>query len=142
VVLLVSGGTAAADDLMDHRWPSLPVGQLPKVEDVMLEHVNDYGNEVGDKLDTLSHDVVALHFDARAQRARLRFGGGNTHYLSLRLDSDWLFTDGKAKIHASVQLAVAGHEVDFKLPEMDLSEDSYRGEQMMTVNVPLLEKRF
>jgi hypothetical protein len=127
---------------MDQRWPAPPADRLPKVEDVMLDHVSDYGNDVGTKLDALSHDVIGLHFDARGQRANLHFGGGNTRYVSFRIDSNWLFTDGKAKVSARVELALAGHEVDLKLPEMDVSEDSYRGEQMMTVNVPLLEKRF
>jgi len=142
VIVLASAGVAYADDPMDKRWPALPTDHLPKVEDVMLDRANDYGNVAAEKLDSLTHDVIGLHFDARGQRARMRLGGGNRHYLELRIDSDWLFTDGKAKVNARVELALAGHEVDFKLPEMDLSEDSYKGEQMVTVNVPLLEKRF
>ena len=72
----------------------------------------------------------------------MRIGGGNVHYLQFRVDSDWHFAEGKARVAARVQLALAGHELDVQLPAMDLSTDNYHGEPMVQVNVPLLERHF
>jgi hypothetical protein len=86
--------------------------------------------------------MIGLRVDARGQRCRLRLGGGSSHYLTFRIDSDWLFSEGKARVNAKVELGLAGHVVDLKLPAMDLSQDSYHGVQLVQVNVPLLERRF
>ena len=143
--IALASTTALADDLndtADQRWPAVPASTLPKEEDVMLDHMSDLGNLIGRHMDELSHDFIGLTMDARGQRARLRVGGGSAHYLEFKVDSDWFFSDGKARVNARVQLGLAGHEVDLKLPAMDLSQDNYHGEQMVEVNVPLLERRF
>jgi hypothetical protein len=133
---------AAADVVLDQRWPALPSDHSLSAEDVVVDNLSELGNVFGRHMDRLSHDMIGLHVDGRGQRARLRLGGGNPHYLTFRIDSDWLFAEGKARINCKVQLALAGHEIDFKLPAMDLSEDSYHGVQLVQVNVPLLERRF
>ena len=142
VVLLVPAGRARADDQMDHLWPAVPVEHALSLEDQITDHLTDLGNVICGHLDLLSHDVIGLRVDGRANRARLRVGGGSARYLSLRIDSDWLFADGKARIAAKVDLALAGHSLELKLPAMDLSEDSYHGAQLVQVNVPLLERTF
>ena len=141
-IVLLAATTASAEDDVSKRWPSVPKDTLPPIEDVMIDHLSDIGNHVGDRLDELSHDLIGLHVDGRGQRARLRVGGGNPHYLTFKLDSDWLFSDGKARVNAHLDLGLAGHVLDLKLPAMDLSQDSYHGVQLVQVNVPLLERRF
>jgi hypothetical protein len=141
-IVLGCSSLAVADDELNKRWPSVPTDHSLKVEDVMVDNLSELGNVLGRHMDKLSHTLIGLEVDGRGQRARLRVGGGNSHYLSFRIDSDWLFSDGKARINAKVDLALAGHEFEFKLPAMDLSEDSYHGVQLVQVNVPLLERRF
>ena len=131
-----------ADETADKLWPSVPTDHSLSESDRMIDNLSELGNLIGRHMDTLSHDMFAFKVDGRGQRARLRLGGGNSRYLEFRIDSDWLFSEGKARVNANLQLAVAGHEIDFKLPAMDLSQDSYHGEQLVQINVPLLERRF
>jgi hypothetical protein len=142
-VLLVSSG-AYADEAapMEKQWPGLPHVHEVEIGDQITDHLTDLGNMIGDHVDLLSHDYFRIHVDGRAQRARMRIGGGNAHYLQFRVDSDWHFAEGKARVAARVQLALAGHELDVQLPAMDLSTDNYHGESMVQVNVPLLERHF
>jgi hypothetical protein len=143
-VVAASSSLAYADGAekpMESVWPGLPASHALSLEDQITDHLSAIGNLVGDHIDFLSHDMIGLHVDGRAQRARVRLGGGNTHFF-LRFDSDWHFAEGKARVNARVHLGLAGHEVDFKLPAMDVSTDSYHGESMVQVNMPLLEKHF
>src|SRR5262249_17321223 len=75
-------------------------------------------------------------------RCRLLVGGGNAHYLTFKLDSDWLFADGKAHVSAKLQLGLAGHELALKLPEMDVIPDTYHGQDLVQVNVSVLARHF
>ena len=142
-VVLVSPG-AYADEAtpMDQHWKALPHVHEVDIGDQITDHLTELGNSLGEHLDLLSHDYFKIHVDGRAQRARMRLGGGNARYLELRVDSDWHFAEGKARVAARVQLALAGHELDVQLPAMDLSTDNYHGESMVQVNVPLLERHF
>ncbi len=127
---------------MEHMWPGLPAYHQLSLEDQITDHLSEIGNLLGDHIDFLSHDMIGLHVDGRGQRARLRLGGGNVHYLAFRMDSDWHFADGKARVNLRLHMGFHGHELDMKLPAMDLTTDSYHGESMVTINVPLLEKHF
>ena len=60
----------------------------------------------------------------------------------MRIDSDWLFADGKARVATKLDLGIAGHEMELKLPAMEMSQDSYHGTGLVQVNVPLLERTF
>jgi hypothetical protein len=143
VVVLAAPVAARADDLpMDKQWPALPHYHETSDSDQIADHLSDIGNTMGAHLDQLSHDVLQIHVDGRAQRARMRIGGGNPHYLEFRVDSDWHFAEGKARVAARVELGLAGHELNVQLPAMDLSTDNYHGESMVQVNVPLLERHF
>ena len=133
---------AHADDAMDHLWPAVPADHSLSLEDQITDHLTEIGNLICGHVDLLSHDVIGLHVDGRANRARLRVGGGSQRYLSLSIDSDWLFGDGKARVDTKVDLALAGHSLELKLPAMDLSQDSYHGTGLVQVNVPLLERNF
>lgn len=139
-VALVS--IAHADDRLDKLWPSLPADHAKPLEDVVVDNLSDLGNHFGDRLDTLSHDLIGLRIDGRGQRAHLRLGTGTGHYLSFKLDSDWLFSDDKARVNATVELGIGTHELELKLPPMDLTEQSYHGVDLVEVNIPLLERHF
>ncbi len=145
-LVLASSAVAHADDgtlmAMERRWPTLPAEHSISFEDQLADHLSDLGNKMGNDLDLLSHDMVRLHVDGRGQRARIGLGGGNPHYLTFKLDSDWHFTDGKAHVRTKLQLAVRDHEMDLELPDMDVSTDSYHGQQMVQVNITLLQRRF
>jgi hypothetical protein len=152
-VLFVAVPSASADDAqvqvaagddkpMDKQWPGLPHVREVDLGDQITDHLSELGNMVGDHLDLLSHDVFRIHVDGRAQRARMRIGGGNMRYLQFRVDSDWHFAEGKARVAARLELGVAGHTMNVQLPAMDLSTDDYHGQSMVQVNVPLLERHF
>lgn len=143
VLVVGSSSVALADDVvMDQRWPAVPLDHRLTLEDQITDHLTDLGNAVGGQLDLLSHDLMGLHVDGRANRARLRLGGGNVHYLTFRIDSDWHFGEGKARVKARLELGLAGHVLELKLPDMEVIPDSYRGDRVVDINVPLLERRF
>jgi hypothetical protein len=133
---------ASRAETLDQRWPCVPAAGGLSVEDVMTDHLTELGNAIGGHLDRLSHDLIGLSVDGRGHRARVRVGGGDPHYLTLRVDSDWLFADGKAEVHAKVELAVAGHEVQLALPALQVAPDPVYGAQAMQVSLPLLAHRF
>jgi hypothetical protein len=137
-----AAATPGTDKPVDQMWPQLPHHREVAIEDQITDHLSAIGNRVGEHIDLLSHDMFRIHVDGRAQRARMRIGGGNARYLELRVDSDWHFAEGKARVVNRVELGLAGHEINVQLPTMDLSTDSYHGAQMVQVNVPLLERHF
>lgn len=123
-------------------WPTVPDYHGLSLEDMIADHLSELGNMIGGNIDVLSHDMIGLHVDGRKQRARLRLGGGNVRYLAFRVDSDWLFANGKARITAHLDLGVAGREIHLRLPDMEMIPDNYHGTQLVQLNVPLLERRF
>jgi hypothetical protein len=142
-MLLVSAPALAEEDRpMDQRWPALPPDREPSLEDKITDHLTDASNKLAGQLDELSHDMFRLHVDGRSNRARLRLGTTDGHYLTFNLDSDWLFGDGKARVNAKLELGLGTHVMKVQLPAMDLIPDSYQGCRMVHVNVPLLERRF
>jgi hypothetical protein len=135
---------AAVDDSMltlDRAWPAVPEDHAPCLEDRITDHLTDWGNHFGDEVARWSHDHAVLRVDGRRRRAELHFGGGNDH-LAFHFDSNWLFADGKAYAKVHLDLAVQGHRFELELPGMDVSRDSYRNQDMVTVNVSVLERRF
>ncbi len=152
--MVVVTGTARADPVgavqisdqgslltLDRVWPEVPSDHGESLEDRITDHLTDWGNHVGNRLDELSHHIASLHVDGRARRAQLHLGGGNEH-LKLDFDSSWLFADGKAYVKAKLEIALQGHRFELELPDMDLSHDNYHGQDLVQVNVSVLEKRF
>ena len=127
---------------MDRLWPQVPADHSLSLSDQITDHLTDFGNRLGEHLDLMSHDLMGLHVDGRANRARLRLGGGNPHYLRFVYDSDWHFADGKGRVSARLELGIAGHVMNVQLPDMEVIPDSVHGEKLVQVNVPLLERRF
>lgn len=129
-------------ELLERRWPALPSDQAESEEDVITDHLSALGNALGKRMTLLSDQMFGLHVDGRAQRARLRLGTGTGHYLAFKLDSDWYFSDGKARISARVKLGLAGHELALQLPAMEMEPTSYHGEDGVMLNLPLFERRW
>ena len=121
---------------------SVPAWHGLTMDQRITDHLTDLGNAVGRHLDLLTDDLVRLRVDGRANRASLRVGGGDARYLSLHLATDWHFVGDVAEVYARLQIGVAGHKLDLALPEVELSSDSYRGQQGVVVDVPLLQRRF
>lgn len=142
-VLAASSSAFAEDSInVDKRWPGLPEWRGLSLEDQITDHLTELGNLVGSHMDALSHDMIGLRVDGRTNRARLRLGGGNARYLTFQFDSDWLFAEGKARVNAHLELGLNGHMMGLQLPAMDVIPDSYHGQQLVQINVPLLERRF
>lgn len=129
-------------DLLERRWPSLPADHAESEEDVITDHLSELGNTLGKQMTKLSDQLIGIRVDGRAQRARLRVGTGTGHYLAFKLDSDWFFSNGKARINARVQLGLAGHEVALQLPAMEMEPTSYHGEDGVMLKLPLFERRW
>jgi hypothetical protein len=127
---------------VDRYWPELPADHSLSLEDQITDHLSELGNMIGGHMTVLSDNMMALHVDGRRNRARLRVGGGNPHYLTFKVDSDWLFADGKARVKARVELGLMGHEMELKLPDMDVTHDNYHGQDLVQVNVSMFERRF
>ena len=145
VMLLGMSSVALADDsdtTLDHRWPTLPEDHSISLEDQITDHLTELGNMIGGHMNVLSDHLLALRVDGRHNRARLLLGGGDTHYLTFKIDSDWLFSDGKAHVNARVELGLAGHHMELKLPDMEVIPDNYHGQDLVQVNVSVLERRF
>jgi hypothetical protein len=159
--VLVLGSVAAADNGMTltsssslvndsparctpftHRWPELPADPNLSLEDQITDHLSELGNMIGGHMNLLSDHLLAVSVDGRHNRAHLLLGGGNAHYLTFKVDSDWLFSDGKAHVKARLELGVAGHQVELRLPDMDVIPDNYHGQDLVQVNVSVLERRF
>jgi len=85
--------------------------------------------------------VLTLHrrrndrVDANNRRHKERF-------LAFKIDSDWFFSDGKARINAHVQLRLASHQLDVQLPAMEMEPTSYHGEDGVMLKLPLFERRW
>src|SRR4051812_42194251 len=108
---LVSAQVARADRaedeqmlLLSERWHDVPMGHQLKLSQQITDQLTELGNFIGENVNTLSDDVLGLKFDGRARRARVRFGTGEGQYLRFRLDTDWHFTQGKARIQTRIDL--------------------------------------
>jgi len=140
----LAASPAAADStvLLASRWPGVPDGRAPSLEDQITDRLTQLGNALGHHLDLLSHETLQLRVDARQRRAHLRIGAGDREHLALRLDGDIQFDDLSAHICARLDLALRGHAVSLELPPFDMSAVSYRGDHGVELRVPLILQRF
>jgi hypothetical protein len=135
---------AAADEysLYDRLWPRVPDGNHLTLSQQITEQLTVLGNTVGYHLDVLSKETLSLRFDGRRRRAYVRFGGGETQYLTFKLASDVHFTEGIARISTRVDLSVAGRALHLDLPEVEMTPTEYRGERGVVVRLPLFRRNF
>jgi hypothetical protein len=127
----------------EREWPKLPAWDGLSPDDRLVDNFSDWTNRtIGAHLDNMSHDMIALHVDTRAGRAHLRFGLGDGRVLKFKFDSDWHFIDGKARMTAKLDLGISGHMLHVDVPTVDVSTDSYHGQGLVQVNVPVLQRKW
>src|SRR5262245_54464864 len=116
--LCISSVALADDDTIElaARWHELPAGRGLSLEQRITDNLTELGNTLGSHVNVLSDDVLGLKFDGRARRARMRLGTGEGQYLRFKLDSDWHFANGKARIAASLELGIGTHQYHLELP--------------------------
>lgn len=144
-VLLGSTGTAAANDqaLYERLWPEVPNSTRLTLSQQITDQLTELGNTVGHHMNVLSNEMLAMQFDGRRRRARVRFGSGNTEsYLTFNVAGDVHFTQGVARVQAKIDLGIAGHIVSLELPDFEMAPASYRGERGVEIRVPLYKRTF
>ncbi|HEX4423286.1 MAG TPA: hypothetical protein VH165_35495 [Kofleriaceae bacterium] len=135
---------ARADQLvlLASQWPSVPEGHELSLEDQVTERINQVGNQLGEHLDLLSHDMVQLHIDARHRRAHVHVECGSSELLGVGLDSDIQFDDENAFVHARLDLGFHGHSLEVALPAVEMSPVAYRGDYGVEIKLPLFIRQF
>jgi hypothetical protein len=137
---------AGADNLeviaLADRWRDVPQGKRLRLSEQITDELTELGNLIGTSMNELSDDLVGLTFDGRRRRARLRLGTGDGQFLRFRLDSDWHFTQGRARIVARLQLGIGDHQWRVELPDMEMAPASYRGERGVEIRIPFFERRW
>src|SRR5262249_1727671 len=144
-VMLFVGPIAHAEDTtvaLSERWHDVPPSQRLKLSQQITDHLTELGNFIGTQMNVLSDDMLGLTFDGRRSRARLRFGTGEGHYLRFTVDSDWHFTQGKARVAAKLALGIGDHQWHVELPDMEMLPASYAGERGVEIRLPLFERRW
>lgn len=145
--MLVAG--AAAPALADtnvevialsDRWHEVPRGPQLKLSVQITDQLTEIGNLIGTSMNDLSADAIGLSFDGRHQRAKLRVGTGEGEYLRFKLESDWHFTQGTARIAAKLQLGIGQHELKIDLPSMEMAPAEYHGDRGVAVRVAVFER--
>lgn len=141
-VLATSPAASADESLADRLWPKVPEDHSLSLEQQIEDRLTELGTEINGHLGGLSHELIGLEVDGRGQRARLRVGGGNVHYLTFRMDTRWHFADGKARVATSLDLGIAGREVHVELPDFEMVPQSVGNDRYVEVRLPLWERRF
>jgi hypothetical protein len=137
---------SSADNLeviaLADRWRDVPQAKRLRLSEQIADELTELGNLLGTSMNELTDDLVGLTFDGRRRRARLRLGTGEGQFLRFRLDSDWHFTQGRARIVARVQLGIGEHQWHVELPDMEMAPASYRGERGVEIRIPFFERRW
>jgi len=138
------GDVAAADHaLYDRLWPEAPGRQQLTLSQQITDELTELGNTLGHHLDALSGDMVGLRFDGRRRRAWVRVGTSRAErYLTFELAGDVHFTRGVARIHATLDVGIAGHVLSLELPDVEMAPTSYRDERGVEIRIPLLHGTF
>jgi hypothetical protein len=144
-VLVGMTAPAIADDGMPalaDRWREVPHGRQLRLSQQLTDQLTELGNLIGTHVNLLSDDMLGLRFDGRNRRARLRLGTGEGQYLRFKLDSDWHFAHGRARIQARLDLGVGDRSFRLELPDLEMVPASYRGDRGVEVRLPLFERRW
>lgn len=127
---------------LSDRWREVPAQKRLRLSIQITDELTELGNLLGTSMNELSDDVLGLKFDGRRRRAKLRVGTGEGQYLRFRLDSDWHFTQGRARVVARLQLGIGEHHWNVELPDFEMVPASYRGERGVEIRVPFFERRW
>jgi hypothetical protein len=128
--------------LNERLWYRGPARRQTALSEVIVDQLTELGNQLGYHLDAVSMDLIALKFDGRRRRMHFGVGAGERGYLSFRVDSDFHFVDGLARVTTRIDLAIAGKTLELSLPEVELEPTSFRGERGVEVRLPIVNKRF
>lgn len=142
--IVTMSGAAAADDLhlYDRMWPSVPTARQLTMGEQLTDAMTQLGNTLGYHLDQLSNDMLALQFDGRSRRARVKFGMIDSDLATFRFDSVVHFSDGMARVTAQLDVGVAGHVMHLELPDIEMLPTEYHGERGVELRVPLYRYYF
>ena len=127
---------------LSDRWHEVPASKRLKLSQQITDELTELGNFIGSHVNVLSDDICGIKFDGRRRYARIRLGTGEGELLRFKLDSDWHFTNGKARIQARLALGVGKHQFNLELPDMEMVPASYRGERGVEVRLPLFERKW
>ncbi len=144
VVSALSPRSAAADDigLYTRMWPAVPTTRQLTVAQQLTDAMTALGNQLGDHLDLLSNDRLALRFDGRSRKARVKLGMIDSDYATFKFDSIVHFADGRANITARLDLGIGSHVVRVELPDIEMLPTEYRGERGVELRVPIYRRYF
>ncbi len=147
VVLCLLASGAHADDevsLYDRLWPELPGGARLTLSQQITDELTELGNTLGHHMGALSNEMVAVRFDGRRRRAKVRLGLANDgeRFLVFRLDGDVHFTHGVARVTAKLDVGIAGRVVHLELPDFEMVPTSYRGDRGVEIRLPLFKRSF
>jgi hypothetical protein len=144
VAWALSPSLARADDigLYTRMWPAVPTAKQLTVAQQLTNAMTELGNQLGYHLDMLSNDRLALRFDGRSRKARVKFGMIDSDYATFTFDSIVHFTDGMAKITARLDLGIGTHVMHIELPDIEMLPTEYRGERGVELRVPIYRRYF
>lgn len=148
VVLLlcatVDVASANSEDLYERLWPEMPNSTRLTLSQQITDQLTELGNTVGHHVNTLSNDAIALGFDGRRRRAKVRLGLEDTpdSYLTFKIAGDVHFTHGVARVAARLDIGVAGYVLHLELPDVEMAPASYRGERGVEIRIPLFKRSF
>lgn len=127
---------------LGERWHDVPSRPRLRLSVQITDELTELGNLIGTSMNELSDDMVGLTFDGRRRRAKLRLGTGEGQFLRFRLDSNWHFTQGRARIAARLQLGIGEHHWNVELPDMEMAPTSFRGDRGVEIRIPFFERRW
>jgi hypothetical protein len=148
VLLVVMPSVAHADGDDDGeldlttRWHDVPTGHQLRLSQQITMQLTELGNFIGSHVNVLSDDMLALKFDGLHRRAHMRFGTGEGQYLRFKVDTDWHFFQGRARIQTRIDLGIGQHQFHLDLPDMEMLPASVYGERGVEVRLPLFERRW
>jgi hypothetical protein len=147
LIVLATATSAHAGDgdlqlALSDRWRDVPPSQRLKLSQQITDERTELGNFIGTHVNVLSDDILMMKFDGRRRYARIRFGTGEGQYLRFKFDSDWYFTQGKARVLSRVDLGIGDHQFHLELPDIDMVPASYRGDRGVEIRLPLFERRW
>lgn len=146
VVTIATAGSARADALctaLDTAWPSLPQEtHHVTVSQMVTDELTEVGNELGKHVNVLSHDVLSMEFDVKNKRAKVKVGAGDAQYASFAVSTDVKFSGTTARVKATIDVGFQGRRLRLDLPEFEMMPQSYQGDRVVVLLVPIVERRW
>lgn len=150
VLVWASSPSAFAEPTAVLEAPAPPTGALlPPTPGLALQTSDDDGVYRPHKW--LSHTVRNLNleladpdldlgfaFDVADRSARLKLGTFTGSSLGLGIDTDVKFDHGKATLHTTLNLGLAGDRYNVRLPEVSLVPRSLQGQRYIEYQMPVV----